>query len=344
MGIGALAQGAEFGKRARAEALSEALDHEATGRKQQREHPFVFGFLARQLSRLESKAEKLAPIAAILIVCEFFIFIFAISSRDKSSEDFEKFLQENILVPLAIGLGVVIVGLILAALILKRRDRALNQRDWALDGFVWSVERDAWLSGTIRAEIEPTASSDITSVRSIVPHATLPLQSLHSRALELIITLDSPWDSGYLMRIGMREHGGADLPQRPGDLYILTESSLLRFSSGTIPESLRRFGELVRSSAERAGLVSIPLSVTLNVLSPEGNPNSMRHGQRMAFGAVGVAAGQAVERSKENSREADMRELIYSATSDNLKAIAESFGWTLLVTSAVVPLARATHD
>jgi len=69
MGIGALAQGAEFGKRARAEALSEALDHEATGRKQQREHPFVFGFLARQLSRLESKAEKLAPIAAILIVC-----------------------------------------------------------------------------------------------------------------------------------------------------------------------------------------------------------------------------------------------------------------------------------
>jgi hypothetical protein len=68
----------------------------------------------------------------------------------------------------------------------------------------------------------------------------------------------------------------------------------------------------------------------------------------MALGAVGFALGESIEQSKDRKALMNlMKKMLYGDAhtykSDNLKAIADTFGWTLLVDGAPVKDAQGQN-
>ena len=68
----------------------------------------------------------------------------------------------------------------------------------------------------------------------------------------------------------------------------------------------------------------------------------------MAFGAIAFALGESIEQSKDRKALIDlMKKMLYGDAytykSDNLKVIADRFGWTLLVDGAPVKDAQGQN-
>lgn len=280
------------------------------------------GLVARQKSPRERLSDKMAVIfvALLVVLC----CVGGIGLRQ---------IPRYILVPLASTLVAILTLLGVSSFFLLRGDTARKGGDWVVDGFIWNRESNVWVSGTLRVQINPAGERESAVwVQATSPRYARPPQPLQSKHLELRVTFSSPWDQGYGIQFGMYDDRGRALSQPAGDLYLLTGSHLQRLC-GTPTVLPRRLGESLVSHSE---LNPPPLSVVLNVCSPEGNPNSLRYGQRMAFGALLIALGQSLEQSKDRKAQVKlMKKMLYGDAhaykSDNLKAIADTFGWTLLV-------------